>query len=294
MNTLIRPLLRPLPLVTLSTTALYLTATLSSPRTATMSTINTNPTYRIEPYVPRHATSPYTASDFTRHDSSPDPSFYASPRFVTHIDDAAIESLRDYYAAVLPRKGRILDFCSSWVSHYPPAVEDAAREGKLKVTGMGMNEAELKANGVLNAGRLLVDLNESPDIHSALKSAAMTELLDASTCVVSIDYLTSPIAVLHSLLQATKPGGTVHLTISNRCFPTKAMSRWLRVDEQERLLMVGDFLHLAGWKRIEIVEVSDGKVHVEEGEGSGLRGLMGMMGMGRRDPLWIVRGIRED
>jgi hypothetical protein len=40
--------------------------------------------------------------------------------------------------------------------------------------------------------------------------------------------------------------------------------------------------------------VSDGKVPVEEGEGSGLRGLMGMMGMGRRDPLWIVRGIRED
>lgn len=261
--------------------------------------------YPTTPYTPRHTSWPYNPSDFTRQDSKPDTNFYSSPRFVTHIDDLAIASLRDYYSTVLPTKGRILDFCSSWISHYPPETAAAAQKGSLQITGMGMNQAELAANDVLNAGRLLVDLNEDPDIAKALASqnpsstsSSSEEKLDASTCVVSIDYLTSPVPLLASLRSATKTGGTVHLVISNRCFPTKAISRWLRVGEGERLQMVGDFLHFAGWKGIEIVEVSDGRVHREgEGEGevpSGLQGLFGMIGMGgRRDPLWVVRGVNE-
>jgi hypothetical protein len=273
-----------------------------------------NSNYRVEPYTPRHASWPYNPSDFTRQDSSSDTNFYSSPRFVTHIDDAAIASLSNYYDSVLPRKGRILDFCSSWISHYPPTIATAAQQQSetpvLKITGMGMNAAELAANPLLNNGRLLTDLNANPDIISPLRSSKAigtteSDLLDASTCVVSIDYLTSPVAVLRSVLEATKPGGTVHLTISNRCFPTKAMSRWLRVDEEERLLMVGDYLHFAGWKKIEIVELSNGKVKQQQQAqpssssssttgASSLQGLFGWMGMNSRDPLWVVRATRED
>lgn len=267
-------------------------------------TTSTQP-YKVTPYTPRHTSWPYTPSDFTRQDSSPDTSFYSSPRFVTHIDDLAIASLRSYYATVLPTKGRILDFCSSWISHFPPAIEHAAtgENPSLKITGMGMNKAELEANKLLNNGRLLIDLNKTPDdIASALRSVNGDDLLDASTCVVSIDYLTSPVPVLQSNLSATKPGGTIHLTVSNRCFPTKAMSRWLRVDEGERLLMVGDYLHFAGWKGIEIVELSDGNVEQAEqtdssssGAARSLQGLFGILGMMRgRDPLWVVRARRED
>jgi hypothetical protein len=310
MQSLVKPLLRPLPILGLSTGALYLAATLStsSRSVTTMPSNNNSKPYKITPYTPRHTSWPYTPSDFTRQDSSPDNHFYSSPRFVTHIDDAAIASLQSYYATVLPTKGRILDFCSSWISHYPPSIERAAAQtNDLKITGMGMNKAELDANKVLNNGRLLIDLNANPEgIVPALRSASAIgsseeELLDSSTCVVSIDYLTSPLPVLRSILSATKPGGTIHLTISNRCFPTKAMSRWLRVDEEERLQMVGDYLHFAGWKGIEIVELSDGKVDqqeqqdVEGGGARSLQGLFGMMGMmGRRDPLWVVRGRRED
>lgn len=250
----------------------------------------------VKKYQPRHTSWPYNPSDFTRQDSSSDDSFYSAPRFVTHIDDAAIASLREYYEAVLPRKGRILDFCSSWVSHYPKPVEEAAGNGALKVTGMGMNDAELQANDVLNNGRLLVDLNVKPNIAVALLKAKaigqeQSEKLDASTNVVSTDYLTLPVEVLKSLFDATKVGGMVHLTISNRCFPTKAISRWLRVSEEERLAMVGDFLHFAGWQDIEIVELSNGKSTGGAGGATsqaGLQGLMSWMGMGR-DPLWVVR-----
>nr|POE88144.1 hypothetical protein CFP56_11373 [Quercus suber] len=292
----IRPLLRPIPLLGLSATGLLLAATLTSTTTRTMtSSASTSQTWLMKKYSPRHASWPYNASDFTRQDSSSDSSFYSAPRFVTHIDDAAIASLRRYYDGVLPRKGRILDFCSSWVSHYPEAIEHAAASGELRITGMGMNEPELQANDVLNAGRVLVDLNVNPDIAGALKEAhaigdAEADQLDVSTNVVSTDYLTQPVEVLRSLRVATRVGGTVHLTISNRCFPTKAISRWLRVDEQERLLMVGDFLHFAGWQDIEIVELSDGTSHSGSENGpsqSGLQGLMSWMGM-RRDPLWVL------
>lgn len=295
----LRPLLRPLPLIGLSTSGLLLAATLTrTPKTQTMSTSSNTPSWPVTPYAPRYDKWPYTARDFTRQDPSTDDSFYSSPRFVTHIDDKAIASLSEYYYANLPRKGRILDFCSSWVSHYPEEVEQAAQKGELRVSGMGMNKKELDANKVLNDGRVLVDLNEKPDVAAALEGMGMPKgSLDASTCVVSIDYLTRPVAVLTSLREATRQGGSVHLAISNRCFPTKAVERWLRVDEEERLAMVGDYLWFAGWRGIEVVELSDGKVKEEDKEreqaqGS-LQGFMSWMGMASRDPIWVVRAVKE-
>ena len=45
--------------------------------------------------------------------------FYSVPRFVTHIDDQAIQALTEYYSEVLPPSNTpgvaILDMCSSWV-----------------------------------------------------------------------------------------------------------------------------------------------------------------------------------
>lgn len=267
-----------------------------------------SPAWKTRPYVPRHASWPYSEADFARQDPSPDTSFYDTPRFVTHIDDEAIASLRSYYDAVLPRKGRILDLCSSWVSHYPPDIEKAAAApgGGVVVTGMGMNREELAANRVLSGGRIIVDLNEQPDVGRALvennvaaqntSAGGITQekKFDAGTLVVSIDYLIQPVEVLRSLREVTKDGGVVHLTISNRCFPTKAIARWLRISEEERLQMVGDFLHFAGWKEIEIVELSDGQPDKSGPPPGGLlNSLFGVIGVGHRDPLWVVRGVND-
>ncbi|KAK8047464.1 hypothetical protein PG996_015528 [Apiospora saccharicola] len=265
--------------------------------------------WKTRPHGPRHALWPYSEADFARQDPSPDTSFYDTPRFVTHIDDEAITSLRSYYDAVLPRSGRILDLCSSWVSHYPPDIEKAAAapQGGVEVTGMGMNREELAANRVLNGGRIVVDLNEQPDVGRALVennnatkdtstggAIPQERKFDASTLVVSIDYLIHPVEVLRSLRDVTKDGGVVHLTISNRCFPTKAIARWLRIGEEERLQMVGDFLHFAGWKKIEIVELSNGQPETSvSSQGGLLNSLFGVIGVSHRDPLWVVRGVNE-
>ncbi|MCJ1313001.1 hypothetical protein MMC25_006677 [Agyrium rufum] len=236
------------------------------------------PSYR---YQRRHDTFPYSERDFRRQDETPDHNFYDVPRFVTHIDDSAIAALSVYYSHNLPKRGRILDLCSSWISHLPQEMEEqavrtvqgkagAADEEKLEVIGMGMNKRELDANPVL-AARIVQDLNSKPDLPPD------AEHLDATTCVVSIDYLTKPVEVLTSVRQHTKPGGQVHLAVSNRCFPTKAVGRWLRVGEQEKLNMVGDFLWFAGWREIEILTISDGDNH---------KG----WGFSRPDSLWMVRG----
>lgn len=263
---------------------------------ATMTT-NSSPTNPTIPYTPRHSSFPYSAADFRRSDPSPDSSFYDSPRFVTHIDDAAIARLRTYYLHNLPPKGRILDLCSSWISHFPPALEEAAintaardagpsrakssvvtaNEGGLEVVGLGMNATELSANPILSSF-ICQDLNVTPMLPTHLAP------LDATTCVVSIDYLTQPVAVLTSLLSLTKEGGTVNLVVSNRCFPTKAIGRWLRVGEQERLHMVGDFLWWAGWREVEILTLEG-----DEGTGGKGAGVMAWFGTRTEDPLWVVR-----
>ncbi|OAP61513.1 hypothetical protein AYL99_03716 [Fonsecaea erecta] len=223
-------------------------------------------------YVPQSPEGPfpYSQEDLTPRESGNDTNFYAVPRFVTHIDDNAINNLRKYYAQVLSCKGRILDFCSSWISHYPTEVTKAASSGEVEVLGTGMNRAELSKNPVLTHWSVQ-DLNEDPEVH--LPSLA-GGLLDASTCVVSIDYLTKPVEVLQSIRRQTHQGGKVHLVISNRCFPTKVVGRWLKIDEDERLNMVGDYLWWSGWRNIEIQTLVAGSFMT--------------------DPLWVVRGEKTD
>lgn len=245
--------------------------------------------YSVQRYTPQNPNGsfPYSSADLTPMDAGNDGAFYAPSRFVTHIDDNAIINLRQYYDRELPEKGSILDFCSSWVSHYPPRIAQAVESGDVKVFGTGMNGAELSRNAVFSPGNdtqvaqressegrrwWVQDLNESPDF-SVPKAVGEDGKFDASTCVVSIDYLTKPVEVLKSLRTRTTEGGKVHLAISNRCFPTKVVRRWLNISEQQRLEMVGDYLHWAGWKEIEIVGVVEG----------------GFM----TDPLWVVRATNN-
>lgn len=236
---------------------------------ASKMTAPTPTTFIARPFSPSSKSWPYTADDFKRFDETPDDGFYSAPRFVTHIDNGAIVGLRAYYAQNLPSKGRILDLCSSWISHFPPELEEAAAKGDLEVVGVGMNRAELDRNALLRKpeSRILQDLNVDPKLGSKVHQG---QEFDAVTCVVSIDYLTRPLEVLESAAEATREGGSCHLAVSNRCFPTKAVGRWLKVDEEERLRMVGHYLYFSGWRDVEIVDV------VPRG--------------GWGDPLWVVRG----
>jgi SAM-dependent methyltransferase len=180
------------------------------------------------------AESAFPLGFFERLDETPDSDFYALPRFVTHIDDATIAALSDYYAEILRPGVDVLDLMSSWVSHLPPdALLPLGR-----VVGIGMNAAELAANPRL-AEWHLCDLNADPALPLADAS------FDFAFCAVSIQYLTRPVEVFRELARVLRPGGRAVIATSHRCFPTKAIRAWHVLPPAERLRVITRYFEAA-------------------------------------------------
>jgi hypothetical protein len=178
------------------------------------------------------------AEAFLKEDSSPDPQFYAQPRFVTHIDEGAIAAVSDLYRALFPAGATVLDLMGSWVAHLPPEIDYA------EVIGHGMNEEELKANPRYTRF-FLQDLNANPVLPLADAS------IDAAAICVSVQYLQRPVAVFREVKRALKPGGVFAITFSNRCFPTKAVAIWLHLPMGQHQRLVSLYLDRAGFGSIE-------------------------------------------
>jgi hypothetical protein len=175
---------------------------------------------------------PWPPGFFDRQDQRDDADFYGSPRFVTHIDDAAIGNVSALYDELGVPDGRVLDLMSSWVSHL-----SRKPDGGLVV--LGMNPAELSANPFAD-DVVLQDLNRRPTLPFADAS------FDAVTCCVSIDYLIRPVEVLAEAARVLRTGGVVVCTFSNRCFPSKAIRGWLAADDEEHVSIARAYLEQAG------------------------------------------------
>jgi len=195
---------------------------------------------------------PYKDSDFRRQDESSDNGFYDRPRFVTHIDDQAIASIRDFYAAQFAQAPQgeysVLDICSSWISHYP--VDLKAK----RVAVTGMNPKELAANKQATEFAAQ-DLNKDPKLPYGDNE------FDFVTNVVSVDYLARPQEVFKEMLRVLKPGGVAIMSFSNRCFFTKAISMWVAdmSDFPGHCQIVGNYFHfnpVGGWTDINSADIS--------------------------------------
>jgi len=144
------------------------------------------PTPRKIPLVQQWPEEPwFTPKDFMRADEGDDENFYTLPRLVYHIDEAAVAALTQYYRANIPAGSKILDICSSWVSHYPLEFKDKME----RISATGMNSLELMANDQLTDYEAR-NLNVNPTLPYE------DNTFDVITCVVSIDYLIHPIEVL--------------------------------------------------------------------------------------------------
>ncbi|WP_019905887.1 methyltransferase domain-containing protein [Methylobacterium sp. 77] len=194
---------------------------------------------------------------FAKQDHTPDTLFYAQPRFVTHIDDAAIEAVTDFYRSHLPPGGRILDLMSSWVSHLPGEAAYAS------VIGHGLNERELAANPRLTQ-HFVQDLNADPTL--PLETAG----IDAALICVGVQYLQDPVAVLSEVARVLVPDAPVIITFSNRCFASKAVAIWRALSGDDKVRLIDLYLRHAGFLTVEAYGV------MPEGELS--------------DPLWAVIG----
>jgi SAM-dependent methyltransferase len=175
---------------------------------------------------------------FTKIDGEEDELFYEEPRLVYHIDDNAVAALTDFYRAVLPAGGVLLDLMSSWVSHLPPEIEYA------EVIGLGMNAAELVANPRL-ARWFVQNLNRDPVLPLA------DARIDAAMICVSVQYLEEPVAVLREIARVLRPGGPIVISFSNRCFWTKAVAVWRSLGDDGHAALVERYLRVAGYEQIE-------------------------------------------
>jgi hypothetical protein len=182
---------------------------------------------------------------FDKEDAGNDLDFYTEARLVTHIDDGAIAALTGFYRDVLPPGGVICDLMSSWVSHLPADVAFA------EVIGHGMNAAELAANPRLTRW-FVQDLNAEPIL--PLEDAS----LDAAMICVGVQYLQDPVQVLADVARTLKAGAPLVISFSNRCFPTKAVAVWLRLNDAGHAALVELYLQAAGFADIATHTLSDG------------------------------------
>ncbi|XP_042029288.1 uncharacterized protein LOC121776197 isoform X2 [Salvia splendens] len=115
----------------------------------------------------------------TKLNPLPDREFYASPRFVKHVDEKFISNLRDLYGQILRPEMEILDLCSSWVSHLP---DEVVYE---RVVGHGLNAQELARNPRLSYF-FVKDLNKDQKLEME------DSTFHAVLCTVSVQYLQEP------------------------------------------------------------------------------------------------------
>jgi ubiquinone/menaquinone biosynthesis C-methylase UbiE len=175
---------------------------------------------------------------FAKIDAEEDEIFYEPPRLVCHIDDGAIAALTEFYRVALPAGGVLLDLMSSWVSHLPPEIDYA------EVIGHGMNGTELAANPRLTRW-FVQNLNRDPRLDLADSS------VDATMICVSIQYLQQPVSVLREVARLLRPGASLVISFSNRCFWTKAVAIWRGLDDEGHARLVEHYLGHAGFERIE-------------------------------------------
>ena len=184
--------------------------------------------------------SAYPPEYFTKMDETDDALFYQQPRLVVHIDEPAIEALTGLFDELLPEKGQILDLMSSWRSHLP------ARIQKERVTGLGMNSAEMEQNPQLSS-HIIQNLNTDQTLPYP------DGTFSAVLCSVSIQYITKPLEVFTEVNRILETDGLFIISFSNRCFPSKAINAWVSTQDADHLALVNSYFQFSqGWKDVTV------------------------------------------
>jgi SAM-dependent methyltransferase len=210
---------------------------------------------------------------FSRIDDTDDGIFYATDRFVSHIDSLALSTVEDLIGSlVVEQNPVILDLMAGWDSHIPGPLRTS------KVVGLGLNSNELAKNRTLSQ-RVLHDLNRNPTLPFE------DQTFDAVINTVSVDYMTKPLEVFREVARILRPGGLFLVIFSNRMFEQKAVKIWRDSTEAERPLLVEELFERSGHFEATKSFVSKGRPRPKDDKYSGL-GLAS-------DPVYAVYADRK-
>ncbi|MFO7966428.1 MAG: methyltransferase domain-containing protein [Archaeoglobaceae archaeon] len=173
------------------------------------------------------ATDFFTKDAFTREDEQDDSQFYQKPRLTTHLDDKALENVRDLYGELLEPGMDILDLMSGWRSHIPDIELNS-------LTGLALNEEEMKNNPQLT-DYVLHDVNRNPRLPFEDNS------FDAIVCTSSVEYVTKPLELFKECARVLRTNGVFINVFSNRWFPPKVVKLWTELQDFERMGLVLEY-----------------------------------------------------
>jgi len=182
-----------------------------------------------------HIPSPMDAKDaFSRLDETDDGVFYATDRFVSHLDSVALATVERLAGGLVTEESPvILDLMAGWDSHIP------ANLNPSRVVGVGLNENELQGNQALSEFTIH-DINKDPHLPFP------DNTFDCVINTVSVDYMTRPVEVFGDIARILKPGGLFLVVFSNRMFPQKAVKVWRESSEEERVILIEEFFERTG------------------------------------------------
>ncbi|MGH7277336.1 MAG: class I SAM-dependent methyltransferase, partial [Candidatus Rokuibacteriota bacterium] len=179
---------------------------------------------------------PFPPGAFRRANEEDDRHFYALPRPVVHLDQAALAALAGLYEALLPAHGLVLDLMASWRSHMPDTFAGT-------LIGLGMSAAEMRDNPRL-AQALVHDLNREPRLPFA------DDAFDAVVCAVSVQYLTRPAEVFAEVRRTLRAGAPLVVSFGDRCFPEKAVALWHAATSEQHVAIVAAYFAAGGFPEV--------------------------------------------
>ena len=174
-------------------------------------------------------------------DESNDLEFYASPKFVYHLDSNFRKELTNTYNEEFCSNSTVLDLMSSWDSYLP------TKKNYKKVIGHGLNKEELERNKYFDKYWIQ---NFNKDQNIPLES----DSIDYCLMVAAWQYLQYPENIATEIARILKSNGKLIIAFSNRAFWTKAPNIWTNSDENQRVDYVRSVLISNGFNEPKVIK----------------------------------------
>ena len=174
-------------------------------------------------------------------DESNDLDFYASPKFVYHLDSNFRKELTRVYNEEFSNNSTVLDLMSSWDSYLP------TKKNYKKVIGHGLNKEELERNKYFDKYWIQ---NFNKDQNIPLES----DSIDYCLMVAAWQYLQYPENIATEIARILKSNGKLIIAFSNRAFWTKAPNIWTNSDENQRVDYVRSVLISNGFNEPKVIK----------------------------------------